>query len=670
MKSIVRVMRWLFPGCILCGLLTSALAQVVYQVGGDGDDGSKVSGTLTLNQAASTQASFNINNTNKAKLNLKGMLTVTPAAPTTPVVVTGPTTQSSVTNPMPPSANGTVAGAAITVTNPSGLTIYPLDGVFVTSTHAGSLSPMSLFLAMANPNGGIFWDFGDAGSEANDMIGFNAAHYYTTPGQKTITLTVVPMVVSLQATAPFFSFSNGPSSIATATVNVAEENRPTVTITPSTALPLIASSNTRYIFQAAAGGTTWNYGSSGAINVSGAANVYVGMNGNPATLFCTDPTNTSIAINNNTSSAGITVQGLTFDADKTKFGNPNSNPCNIIVATIQGNGGMTLLNDTVLNMGNFIDNQLSGSNELVQDCKCPLSLGLVGYGVWNVDNDVTLIDDSFNGSQIQWTIRNAPSTTAAMLSDVEIFGCSDNISAVTTGKGSIRFMNGIDCCAYGNTIIAPAAEPASGNGIGPALEVDPSETATPIAQNIALVSNTIQNTGITLQPGGGSGKIGGVINSVAMVNNLDLMAVSGTQMLWANAVQGCPVSNVFFFNNTLAAQGTSSGGVSTTLIRLASPAATDVVIYGNREYCPGNTAPYFQDDNASLAGIEAIGDNLFPVSDFAQVNGNAMSAADFNAMPLNGGNTTPFGSVYQNVPMGATGQVTINGVRYGSSVAN
>jgi hypothetical protein len=155
-----------------------------------------------------------------------------------------------------------------------------------------------------------------------------------------------------------------------------------------------------------------------------------------------------------------------------------------------------------------------------------------------------------------------------------------------------------------------------------------------------------------------------------MVNNLDLMAVSGTQMLWANAVQGCPVSNVFFFNNTLAAQGTSSGGVSTTLIRLASPAATDVVIYGNREYCPGNTAPYFQDDNASLAGIEAIGDNLFPVSDFAQVNGNAMSAADFNAMPLNGGNTTPFGSVYQNVPMGATGQVTINGVRYGSSVAN
>ena len=84
MKSIVQVLKWLLPGCVVAGMLANALAQVVYQVNGAGNDGSEISGSLTLNQTASTQASFNINNTDKAKFNLKGLLTIAPVVPPSP----------------------------------------------------------------------------------------------------------------------------------------------------------------------------------------------------------------------------------------------------------------------------------------------------------------------------------------------------------------------------------------------------------------------------------------------------------------------------------------------------------------------------------------------------------------------------------------------------------
>jgi hypothetical protein len=84
MKSIVQGLKWLLPGCVVAGMLATALAQVVYQVNGTGNDGSEISGSLTLNQTASTQASFNIDNTDKAKFNLKGLLTVEPGVSSSP----------------------------------------------------------------------------------------------------------------------------------------------------------------------------------------------------------------------------------------------------------------------------------------------------------------------------------------------------------------------------------------------------------------------------------------------------------------------------------------------------------------------------------------------------------------------------------------------------------
>lgn len=96
-------MKWLLPASVVVGLLASTLAQVVYQVDGAGSDGSKISGSLTLNQTASTQASFDINNTDKAKFNLKGMLTVAPATSSQPVL--SPQTPIPVTNPTPVNAS-------------------------------------------------------------------------------------------------------------------------------------------------------------------------------------------------------------------------------------------------------------------------------------------------------------------------------------------------------------------------------------------------------------------------------------------------------------------------------------------------------------------------------------------------------------------------------------
>jgi hypothetical protein len=780
---IARILKWLAPGCVVAGLLASALGQVVYQVSGAGSDGSALSGSLTLNRTASTQASFNINNTDKAKFNLKGMLTISPAggvvpvvgpAPVTysisgtvyndandngqmdpgesgiagvtvyadlkdnysdappdpsavtdangnftlsgfvsggssanetgayvvrailpagdsqtapagtagqhvavaganvsginfgvsvPQVVTPPVQPPVVSPPNPPATQTSGSAAVITVTNPAGIPIYPLDGVYVTCTHAttgSALTPNQLFMATINPNGGIVWNFGEPGSVGNQMKGYNAAHSYATAGQKTITLTVTPGVVTVSN--GLLTITSGPSYVATATVNVAVDNRPTVNIQPGAAIPALAS-GTRYIFDAAAGGTTWNYGANGkpAFDVSGLTNVFVGSNGNPATLFCTNPNGPGSAINSNSGSAGITIQGITFDADATQF----NSSTNLAVFQPVGNGGVTFLSDSLLHMGEDIYDQLPCSNVFVLGCSSPLPLGVSNYFCWYVGTDLTILNCSSNGSQTSWNIRTVPDPVS--LTDVNISGTTINTAGETCGKGGIRFMTGQYMTAYGNIVTGYAgAKNVNGNEVycGPGIQSDASEIAAPLAEYLDIDSNTLTCQGITLQPNDGSGSAGGVESFTAVVNNVINQVSAGGQGIWAQSESGCPNSNLYIIGNTVTA---ASGATGVALTIVGKPAATSVYVANNWLNAPGDGGPFLRNDSANLSGFAAISNNLWPVDSTAQVNGNSIPSGQWESQSLSGG-VNPAGDVYANPTPGNTWQTTINGANFGSNL--
>src|SRR5277367_6374225 len=126
MKSMVRVLRWLLSGLLIAGSLGTVLAQVVYQVNGSGNDGSSITGSLGLNQVASTQASFNINNTDRAKFNLKGMLTVAPGVSPPPTAAPPTFPAVPVTQPSPPIGNIPGAGIKFTTITDKYQTLEPV----------------------------------------------------------------------------------------------------------------------------------------------------------------------------------------------------------------------------------------------------------------------------------------------------------------------------------------------------------------------------------------------------------------------------------------------------------------------------------------------------------------------------------------------------------------
>ncbi|MGD0140428.1 MAG: PKD domain-containing protein [Tepidisphaeraceae bacterium] len=113
---------------------------------------------------------------------------------------------SSDPTPTPSNPNDPATpNAVITLTSPA--TVYPLESVNVQAVNSNFGSGTVL-------NSTITWDFGDPGSEYNTLVGYNAAHAYANPGTYTITLSIAT--------------PDGHVGVATQTVTIAPDNRPTI----------------------------------------------------------------------------------------------------------------------------------------------------------------------------------------------------------------------------------------------------------------------------------------------------------------------------------------------------------------------------------------------------------------------------------------------------------
>jgi len=500
----------------------------------------------------------------------------------------------------------------------------------------------STFGSGTDINSTIAWDFGDPGSEYNDLNGFNAAHVYANPGTYTITLAI---------TTP-----DGYVGVSTQTVTVGNDNRPTVEIAAGQSLPTFQS-NTRYLLQ---DGGTWDVDNSD-LNFAGLQHVYLGSYGNgsqPVIKYIGKNLNGMVTFSSDAS--GITIQGLTFDSKYTSDDSGQDD-------AIQPSGNdLAFIGNTFLNIQD--DFNLNGipSNVLIQDNSSPNANDLDGYFAWVQGSDIAVIGNSVANSidQADFRIGGANDVLVA-----------DNNFAKTTMIGGVTYKNCMSIqwvnYAYviGNTL---TNGPLMVGPIGTDASQDPTDAS---AMNVVVDSNTLTSESLDINPE--------AINTMVRNNVINNPNAFG---IYINATEigggyNWVVQNLWIENNTVA-ETTEDGGFLQIDEGEAENVVVDNNVFSDSNLTMGdNESAYIVDTNNDVSSFSQIQNNVwgaysqiyswnqggvFYVGSSPGLQADWVTPAQWEKESLSGGGS-PTGDVYQSIPDG-TYQVSVDGFTAGSSL--
>ena len=537
----------------------------------------------------------------------------------------------------------------ITLTSPA--TVYPLESVNVQALNS-TLGSGTLL------NSTITWDFGDPGSEYNTLVGFNAAHAYANPGTYTITLSI---------TTP-----DGHVGVATQTVTIAQDNRPTIYVSSNgndandgsspndpiqsfDRLNQLLTGNMRVLFQA---GDTFTFNSEN-INLGGLQDVYLGSYGSGAqpVIFYDGPASDGTMIGTSDSSSGIVVQGLTFDSIYVN----NDNQQGIPSAFIPAGNDITILDNTFLNLDDDVNLQLDPSNVLVQDNTSPNPTALSAYFSWVAGSEINFLGNTVASSTGEAVMR------VAGVTDLELaynnFTNRPETAGGTFSKNNLSTQVGQYIYVYHNSFTDGAANAGPlGTNVDPNTTIDISD--------VVFDSNTLNNATFLMTPG---------VSEVMIENNV--VNSTGNAGVTINAQQigsfyTWTVSNIWIEHNTVVATGTS-GGLLCISDGQAQGITLDYNLFVNPNYQinPG-TALVSVDEN-DMNCFSQIMDNVWQQPTYIDpwVNGGMffvgsdpssqtawLTPAEWEATGI------PTGDVYANVVLGSTYSVNVDGFTAGSNL--
>lgn len=499
--------------------------------------------TGSSNTNTSTSTTNNSNNNSAPTTNTTSPVLTTSSAPaptTTPVVSSTPTVPSTPTapttttsTPAPTTTTSTAPQAVITITD--GQTILPGESVHVKALN-------STFGTGTVLNDTYQWDFGDPGSQYNDIQGFNAAHAYDTPGNYTVTLTI---------TAP-----DGQSSVATAQVTVNADTRQTIYVSTdgndsnsglSASDPIqsiaqlnkMLTSNTRVLFES---GDTFDTAS--GINVNGYQNVYIGSYGagaQPVLMYNGGETQADL-IAAQAGTEGLVIQGLTFDSIYTDY------MTNYVFASaIRLNGSnLTVRDNTFLNVYFDIDMSPCPSNVLIQNNTSPSPTGLRKYFAWVQGNDIAIVGNTVANSTVESVIR-VGGANDLLLAENNITNLADaGGNTADISKATLAVQKGTYAYVYDNVLTDGSA------GVGPMDNSYPSSVNDQGATFDYSVwnGNLVNNSDLLIQP---------AAHDILMENNVINTTTGGFVINSTNPLFPTrEAENVYIMNNTVINSGTSA----------------------------------------------------------------------------------------------------------------
>ena len=509
----------------------------------------------------------------------------------------------------------------------------------------------------------IAWDFGDSGSQFNQLHGFNAAHAYDNPGNYTITLTI---------TTP-----DGLVGEATQNITVEQDNRPAIYVSPSgndanngsspdqaiqsiSRLDQLIGSNTRVLFQ---DGDTFDF-SSGYVNVDRLQNVYIGSygSGSQPVLMYNGPADSQgdVFIYMTGGTSGLVVQGLTFSTIYPDDGYQDDLPsvCNMSGSDI------TIEDCTMLNLLNdFGASPINPNNVLVQDNSSPNPTGLNAYFYFVGGTNVAIL-----GNTVANSVGEAVLRIGGNASQIEIAG--NNFTEVpadggtTGGKNVLSIQEGEYTYVYDNTLntgpveTGPIGTPqANPNGIFQYAEYD---------------SNTLINgSNFVIDP-----------NAVDVMFKNNVVIGAGTVGFTINAQEvggafNWQAQNIYIENNTV----TNPAGIYGGLLSISNGQASNVFLDNNLYYDPGfeigDGAAFVRVDENNLDSFAQIQDNVWqlPASVGLWENGGYFFVSSDSSSQTGWltpaeweGTGVPTGDVYENVTLGSNYSVSVNGFTAGSTL--
>jgi hypothetical protein len=487
----------------------------------------------------------------------------------------------------------------------------------------------------------ITWNFGDPGSQYNQLVGFNAAHAYANPGVYTITLTITtPDGHSAEATAtvtvqPWTGATIYVSTSGSDSNNGLSANDPIQSIARANEL---MGNNTRILFERGDTFTTANPNS--PLLDNGYQNVFIGAYGTGANpiIYYNGPKDNGSLISSTNSAVGLTVEGLTFDSIYTNNGATGMIPS----AIIPGGNDIAVLNNTFYNVQGDVGLSAAPTNVLIQGNSSPEASALQGYFVWVQGNDIAIVGNTVAGSAGQSIVRVEGANNLLI--------AENNITSQL--KGSLVLQQGNYAYVYDNVVNGVIA-------VGPLDNTLPSSVAQPDAQftNCVLDSNQVWGP-VQIEPN--------AINTVAennviySVNGTNGFEVFATTSLFPNR----QVQNLYLLNNTVY-----DTGQQTYFLNLQNGQAQGIVMDNNVFYDPnftGATQVVYVAEG-SISSFSQIKDNAWPASPkvdfFVGASGGTLTPAQWEATGI------PTGDVYSNTaPAAGTNDVTVDGVTAGSDL--
>jgi len=456
------------------------------------------------------------------------------------------------------------------------------------------------------------WNFGDSGSQYNQLAGFNASHVYTAAGTYTVSLTVTNNLNQTSTVSTNLTIS--PDNRRAIYVNALSGNdifggqTPSVAVQSAARAQQLAGNNTEIFFDR---GMTYNLSSAFKLNYT---NILVGAYGTGAQpiINYTDPVEGSVIFTTNSNSAdGVTIQDLTLTAlNAAGNGLTNLNPPMGVNA---GGFDTTVQRCTFANVEYAINGNSAPTGCNVINNTTATATSVQGYFVWDQGFDTTVIGNTALGSVHEHIMRTSSAS--------EILAYDNNFTN-SDGKGCIEIHEGSLAWIDSNTVT------------GGDIRVGPlglwNEPITSSTNDCVIQNNLVNSTCINVYPGSHSISIR---NNIIRLNSGRMIDVRGQDGL------GRQSSDIEILNNT----GISTGSYGNFL---AVENHTDGILLENNLLVEPNLIV----GGNSSAPVYVYEANL---SSFTYINGNVWQ------LPAVYQSFAKGGSIYVGTTSVSSGYLTI-----------
>jgi hypothetical protein len=500
------------------------------------------------------------------------------------------------------------------------------------------------------------WNFGDAGTEYNQLTGFNAAHVYDKPGTYTITLTVTNEAGLVSTTSEQVTIAaSSRNQIFVDSVNGSDSNAGTQNAPLQSLAAAFAKlgNNSELLLK---GGETFY---SNAPLSTAFTNVLIGRYGtgaNPTIMRTLGNGLGTILTYGNTN--GLTIQDITFDTPFAVGSDAAANKIGI-GGIYLGGQNIAIRDCTFLNIDDAINENGLPTGVLIQDNSAPLATGIRSYMVWGQGAQLTILGNYAANSTREHITRLHAVDEVNMQNNNFTNLSRAGVDSYDTSKGCIELQTGTFDWIVNNTVTDGDIRTGPLGLWG--------EAATTNNTNCVIEDNNLTDTMIFVQTGTHHDLIA---NNV--INNTTGLCID------VNGIdsQGRESMDINIVNNTGITSGTSGNFIAVYGVVNGIVLNNNLWVAPNIQVGSYGTAPVYVPNN-NMSDFTQINNNIWPLP--SNLTGYVAGGINYiGTSPLGNGYMTPAqwnaqsnvgGDQFTNVTLKGSYEVTYEGVAAGAAVA-